>query len=122
MTRVPNREGPSPLWTVLAAATVAAAGAFLSYQYYDAKVQANRGVLLERGQTILSALKAGIRSQSYRGRYGIMRLNAILDEVARLPVDLLGVQLRTEQGAIVATGGEEYRPCHRGGEVGGPAG
>ncbi|MEA3365486.1 MAG: ATP-binding protein, partial [Candidatus Hydrogenedentes bacterium] len=95
----------SVILVVLAAAVLAAASIFFLIRQYEVEVDNAQGQLLAKGRTTLDALAAGIRAQSRRGMYRADRLAAIFDELAQTP-GILALQLRSESGAIVASGGE----------------
>lgn len=98
----PNR---STVLMGLAAAVAAAAAFMLLHQVYRSEVDAQRGLLLERGQTILDALAAGVRAQTRMGRYRDEHLASVFEELAATP-GVRALQLETREGVPVAGAGE----------------
>lgn len=97
---------PKPvLWTLLAAAIVAAASILLSCRRYAAEVQAHRQIVVSRAETVLDALVAGIRAHGRMGRFSAERLGYILEELAAAP-DILALELRTQAGTPIAAAGD----------------
>ena len=94
----------SVILVVLAAAVLAAATIFLLIRHYEVEVENAEVQLLAKGQTTLDALAAGIRAQSRRGMYRADRLAAIFEELAQTP-GILALQLRSQNGDVVARGG-----------------
>lgn len=93
---------------VLAAALVAAAGLFMLVRQYRIERTNARARLIERGQTILDALAAGIRAQTRMGRYRDDRLEAIFEELAHA-TGIVGLRLAGPDGGEVAVGGDPVR-------------
>ncbi len=76
---------------------------YLAYEY-RADLQGHRQSLQERGDTILEALSAGIRTQTQRGRYRAERLSAIFEALRSAP-GVLGMTLTDASGQTIASGG-----------------
>jgi len=87
---------------------IAAASVYSLISSYQSEVDSHRRVLLGRGQTVLDALKAGILAHGRMGRYRSERLGDIFDELARNP-DILALELRGPDGAILASGERSRR-------------
>ena len=92
-------------WLVLAAVLTAAASLFALYRYYENEAEARRSVIVERGDTVLEALAAGIRAHGRMGRFRADRLSLIFDELANTP-DVVGLELKTVGGVSIASGGD----------------
>lgn len=92
-------------WLTLVVVFIAAASVYSLFSSYQSEVSSHRRVLLGRGQTVLDALKAGIMAHGRMGRYRGERLSFIFEELARNP-DILALELRDPEGAIVASGGK----------------
>lgn len=99
-----SRPGKTMTWIILAAVTLAAASLLAFWRMYTVEEAVQRRIVIERGQTILNALAAGIRAQTRMGRYRPERLTPIFDELAQTP-GILGLQLVDEGGRAVAMGG-----------------
>ena len=90
---------------LLVAALVAATSLLLIHRDYQSQVGNHREVMLARGRTVLDALTAGIRAQGRMGRYRPERLSAVFEELADTP-DIVGLDLRTQEGIVISSGGE----------------
>ncbi len=88
------------------AVIIASASAFSLISSYRTEVNSHRRILLERGQTVLDALKAGILAHGRMGRYRGERLAVIFEELAKNP-GILALELRNSKGDIVVSGGNQ---------------
>jgi signal transduction histidine kinase len=91
-------------WIIPAAVLVAAAGLLILFRLNRIEERAAQRVMLERGDTVLNSLTAGIRAQSRRGRYRSEQLDAIFSELSGAP-GIVGLELRSEHGDVIAQGG-----------------
>lgn len=90
-------------------ALVAAAGLLWFVRDYRAQVAADTQVALERGETVLESLAAGLRGNTRMGRYRPDYLTAIFDELTGSQ-RIAGVRLTDGEGVVVAAGGQSEFP------------
>lgn len=90
-------------------ALVAAAGLLWFVRDYRAQVAADTQVALERGETVLESLAAGLRGNTRMGRYRPEYLTAIFDELTDSQ-RIAGVRLTDDAGVVVAAGGQSEFP------------
>ncbi|MCC6487894.1 MAG: HAMP domain-containing histidine kinase [Candidatus Hydrogenedentes bacterium] len=96
-------------WVYPVAAFAAAAGLLALYRDFQLHESADRQRMLERGQTVLESLAAGIRAQSRMGRYRPERLENIFVELTQTP-DIVGIRLLDPDGAGIAESGKAAFP------------
>ncbi len=84
---------------------IAAICIYSLFSSYYSEINSHRRILLGRGQTIIDALKAGILAHGRMGRYRGDRLSVIFEELAQ-NTDILALELRDPNGAILALGGQ----------------
>jgi signal transduction histidine kinase len=79
--------------------------------YYDYRARnfANTQIALERGETVLESLTAGLRGNTRMGRYRPDFLTGIFAELAESQ-SVAGVRLADESGTVVAEGGNQNFP------------
>jgi two-component system, NtrC family, sensor histidine kinase HydH len=92
-------------WVLVVAALMTFVDVAVPWRVYQARVSTHRDVMFERGQTVLTALAAAVRSQTRGGRYHQERLDAIFEELAATP-GILSLELRAEKGKVIASGGD----------------
>jgi signal transduction histidine kinase len=79
------------------------------YHDYRARNSANTQIALERGETVLESLTAGLRGNTHMGRYRPDFLAGIFAELAESQ-SVAGVRLADESGTVVAEGGNQNFP------------
>jgi len=94
------------VWLALVAVFIAAASVYSLFSSYSSEIRSHRTVLLERGQTVLDALKAGLLAHGRMGQYRGERLEVIFEELARNP-SILALELRDPDGVTLASGGQQ---------------
>ncbi|HNR29319.1 MAG TPA: ATP-binding protein [Candidatus Hydrogenedentes bacterium] len=100
-----SKRNRNIFWLALVAVFIAAASIYSLVSSYASEVRSHRIVLLERGQTVLDALKAGILAHGRMGQYRGDRLKVIFEELARNP-SILALELRGPDGMPLASGGQ----------------
>lgn len=90
---------------ILGVVCIAAASLISIVNSYRSDIFSHRIVVLERGQTVLDALRAGILAHGRRGRYHGDRLAIIFEELAR-ESDIKALELRDPDGKVIASGGQ----------------
>jgi len=90
-------------------ALVAAAGLLWLYRDYGMQVAANTQIALERGETVLESLAAGLRGNTRMGRYRPDYLADVFEELAESQ-SIVGVRLTDETGTVTAEGGDQDFP------------
>ncbi len=89
---------------ILGTVCMAAASLVAIVGSYRSDIISHRTIVMERGQTVLDALRAGILAHGRLGRYHQDRLAIILQELAR-ESDILAIEMQAPDGKVIATGG-----------------